>query len=93
MTSDPAQARDATVFSCALECCAKLQQEFPADQRLRSIIEQLQHWVAAQNAGGKPAARKYRQRHIDPRDLRPLSEEVAALVHKAAAKAQELKLS
>jgi hypothetical protein len=99
MTSDSTQASSSTagsstVFSCALECCGKLQQAFPTDQRLRSIISQLEHWVDAQAHGGaKPGARRTRRVRIDPRDLRPLSEEVATLVHKAAVRAQELKLS
>jgi hypothetical protein len=93
MTSDSTQASSSNVFSCALECCGKLQEAFPADQRLRSIIGQLERWVDAQSGGAKTGARARRSVRIDARDLRPLSEEVATLVHKAAVRAQELKLS
>ena len=92
MTSESTQAGGTTVFSCALECCGKLQQAFPNDERLRSIIVQLEHWVDTQS-GAKPAARPRRRARIDARDLRPLSEEVAALVHKAAVRAEQLHLS
>jgi hypothetical protein len=94
MNSDSTQASSSTVFSTALDCCGKLQQAFPGDRRLRSIIDQLEQWVEMQDAGGaKTPRRAFRRPRIDARDLRPLSEEAAILVHKAEVKAQQLKLS
>ena len=79
------------VFSAALDGCRKLQQEFPRDQRLASIVAQLERWKASlgQHTQQTPAHARVR---IDPRYLRPLSEDLARVVHHASVEASRLGL-
>ncbi len=80
------------LFKRALTGCRRLQLQFPTDHRLASIVEQLEHW-ASSVADPKPTQRvraPVKVSRIDPRDIRPIDEDVARDVRSAIDSAERL---
>ena len=81
------------IFAVALTACEKLRALFPDDRQLVTVIRRLQDWQKGRSTLPQAdAISTSRCRNVD-RLVRPLCEEVAALVRKAELQAQELALA
>ena len=76
-------AKRQQIFDAALEGCERLKALFPEDRQLGAVIGQLQAWRRGKGfSSGRDTVSIRYKRNID-RPIRPLSEEVATLVHQA----------